>query len=124
MGIDENFGVGAKVSSLPNNKLGMRIRSCKSGRVSEVILGEDTDLKRYVRFERDLGNGSGTVIDVTARRSKEGRDIGDDWTEVSCSATATGRTPRPPDHLDAETDKGFIATSLTGASIDCRKGSS
>lgn len=33
LGLDENFGVGAKVSSLPNNKLGMRMRSCKKGRV-------------------------------------------------------------------------------------------
>jgi sensor histidine kinase regulating citrate/malate metabolism len=27
LGLDENFGVGAKVSSLANNKLGMRFRS-------------------------------------------------------------------------------------------------
>src|SRR5829696_8374945 len=26
LGLDDNFGVGAKVSSLPNNKLGMRMR--------------------------------------------------------------------------------------------------
>ena len=36
LGLDENFGVGAKVSSLANNKLGMRFRSCKGGKVSEV----------------------------------------------------------------------------------------
>jgi len=39
LGLDENFGVGAKVSSLRNNRLGMRFRSCKAGKVSEVILG-------------------------------------------------------------------------------------
>jgi hypothetical protein len=30
LGLDENFGVGAKVSSLGSNKLGMRFRSCKT----------------------------------------------------------------------------------------------
>jgi hypothetical protein len=55
LGIDENFGVGAKVSSLANNRNGMRFRSCKNGKVSEVILGYDPDLKQYVRFERTLG---------------------------------------------------------------------
>src|SRR4029078_2709365 len=41
LGLDENFGVGAKVSSLANNKRGLRMRSCKDGRVNEVILGYD-----------------------------------------------------------------------------------
>jgi hypothetical protein len=49
----QNFGVGAKVSSLANNHEGMRFRSCKDGKVSEVILGYDPDLKQYVRFERN-----------------------------------------------------------------------
>src|SRR4051812_25806687 len=57
LGIDQNFGVGAKVSSLANNKLGMRFRSCKAGRVSEVVLGYDEGLKQYVRFERELTDG-------------------------------------------------------------------
>src|ERR1700709_1861841 len=33
-----NFGMGAKVASLPSNQRGMRYRSCKNGRVNEVIL--------------------------------------------------------------------------------------
>jgi hypothetical protein len=74
LGLDENFGVGAKVSSLSNNKLGLRFRSCKNGKVSEVILGYDPDEKLYVRFERDLPNGmTDTVIDVIscAQRGQE-----------------------------------------------------
>src|SRR5258707_5297953 len=67
LGLDENFGVGAKVSSLANNKIGMRFRSCRNGRVSEVMLGYDPDERSYVRFERDIPNGAtDTVIDVTA----------------------------------------------------------
>src|SRR6266403_5282122 len=83
LGLDDNFGVGAKVSSLPNNRLGMRMRSCKNGRVSEVIIGEDPDEKVFVRFERDLGGGKmDTIIDVTAIAKTEGRDNSVDWTEV------------------------------------------
>jgi hypothetical protein len=33
-----NFGMGAKVASLPSNQLGMQYRSCKDGRVHQVIL--------------------------------------------------------------------------------------
>ena len=82
LGLDENFGVGAKVSSLPNNRLGMRIRSCKSGRVSEIIIGEDPEQGLYVRLS-GIGDGkTDTVIDVTAVAHKEGRDTSYDWTEV------------------------------------------
>lgn len=35
--LDENFGMGAKVASLPSNRIGLRYRSCKDGAVSEVI---------------------------------------------------------------------------------------
>src|SRR6476620_1009871 len=30
-GLDKNFGMGAKVASLPSNKHGIRYRSCKDG---------------------------------------------------------------------------------------------
>lgn len=30
-GLDANFGMGAKVASLPSNKIGLVYRSCKSG---------------------------------------------------------------------------------------------
>src|ERR1700722_18907151 len=36
--LDANFGMGAKVASLPSNKHGLRYRSCRNGVVSEVIL--------------------------------------------------------------------------------------
>src|SRR5260370_24936104 len=39
-GLDENFGMGAKVASLPSNRHGMRYRSSKGGVVNEVILCE------------------------------------------------------------------------------------
>src|SRR5690349_21617720 len=40
MALEGNFGMGAKVASLPSNTLGMRYRSCRDGVVSQVLLGK------------------------------------------------------------------------------------
>jgi hypothetical protein len=113
LGIDENFGVGAKVSSLANNKHGMRFRSCKKGKVSEVVLGYDPDLKQYVRFEVQLPNGRrDTVIDVTALAEKEGRDINIEWTEVTLFGNSEDQDTAARPLASTPTDKSFIATSL------------
>jgi hypothetical protein len=114
LGLDGNFGVGAKVSSLPNNRIGMRMRSCKNGRVSEVIIGEDPDQGVFVRFERDLvGGKTDTVIDVTAVAQKEGRETTYDWTEVMLLGNSEAQdTAAKPLASDPSTEKGFIATTL------------
>jgi hypothetical protein len=114
LGLDSNFGVGAKVSSLPNNRIGMRMRSCKNGRVSEIIIGEDPDQGVFVRFERDLGGGKvDTVIDVTAVAQKEGRQTTYDWTEVMLLGNSDEQdTAAKPLASDPSTEKGFIATTL------------
>lgn len=114
LGLDDNFGVGAKVSSLPSNKLGMRFRSCKNGRVSEVIIGEDPDTQAYVRFERDLLDGrTDTVIDVTAVAQREGRDTSYDWTEVMLLGnTKKQDTAATPIASIPNTEKAFVANSL------------
>jgi hypothetical protein len=114
LGLDDNFGVGAKVSSLPNNRLGMRMRSCKNGRVSEIIIGEDPEQGLFVRFERDLGGGkTDTVIDVTAVAQKEGRDVSRDWTEVMLLGNSEDQdTAAMPIASIPTTEKAFIATTL------------
>jgi len=62
--LDENFGMGAKVASLPSNRFGMRYRSCKAGIVSEVILCERDGV--YGRLRRRCADGTyAEVIDVT-----------------------------------------------------------
>jgi hypothetical protein len=113
LGLDDNFGVGAKVSSLPNNKLGMRIRSCKSGHVSEIIIGEDPDKEVYVRFEREIEGRTDTVIDVTAVAQREGRDTTYDWTEVMLLGNSEDQDTavRPLSALPSS-EKAFIANSL------------
>jgi hypothetical protein len=113
LGLDENFGVGAKVSSLANNKLGMRFRSCKAGRVSEVMLGYDPQKKQYVRFEYDLKNGvSDTVIDVTSAAIKEGKKVDFDWTEVMLLGNDEGHDTAARPFANELTETTYVATAL------------
>ncbi len=82
-GLDKNFGMGAKVASLPSNWHGMRYRSCKMGSVHEVILCERDGV--YGRLKRCDTNGEelGDVVDVTGQVRAEGdRPLTIDWTEV------------------------------------------
>ena len=114
LGLDDNFGVGAKVSSLGNNKVGMRFRSCKAGKVSEVILGYDFDDKVYVRFERDLPNGStDTVIDVTHAAIKDGRKLDHDWTEVMLLGNTEEQDTASRPLAGTVTEKAYVATALS-----------
>ncbi|WP_312733594.1 ATP-binding protein [Brevundimonas sp.] len=80
-GLDANFGMGAKVASLPSNKLGLRYRSCRAGRVSQVVLGYRDGM--YGRLKEHLENGDvEEVLDVTEDATISGRDCSKDWTEV------------------------------------------
>src|SRR6516225_2549966 len=113
LGLDENFGVGAKVSSLANNKLGMRFRSCKAGRVSEVMLGYDAQKKQYVRFEYELKNGvSDTIIDVTASAIKDGKRVDFDWTEVMLLGNSEGQDTAARPLANVSTERTYVATAL------------
>ncbi|MBB2201137.1 ATP-binding protein [Gluconacetobacter tumulisoli] len=77
--LDKNFGMGAKVASLPSNRYGLRYRSCKAGRVSEVMLGQRNGV--YGRLRQ--GSDGQEVIDVSDQVRAEGLyDLDQDWTEV------------------------------------------
>lgn len=82
-GLDGNFGMGAKVATLPSNHLGVRYRSCKGGRVSEVTIGKRNGV--YGRVLRSAGPGgpSAAVTDVTREVREAGTDTTHDWTEVT-----------------------------------------
>lgn len=83
MSLDQNFGIGAKVSGLRMSREGIRYRSCKDGVINEVTIGFDPDEQTYVRFAVDLGHGlSDTVIDVTDALKSKGVPTDFDWTEV------------------------------------------
>jgi hypothetical protein len=78
--LDENFGMGAKVASLPSNQHGIRYRSCKAGRVHQVVMGKRNDV--YGRLHQTGPDGAFVyVLDVTELAADE-RDLAFDWTEV------------------------------------------
>jgi hypothetical protein len=80
-GINDNFGVGAKVTGLKNNPAGMRYRSCKNGTVSEALLCKHAG--DYGLLKQPDGNGGHTaIVDRTAALAAEGSDLSKDWTEV------------------------------------------
>jgi TfoX/Sxy family transcriptional regulator of competence genes len=77
--LDQNFGMGAKVASLPSNRHGLRYRSCTGGRVSEVVMGYRGGTYGRLR----IGLQRSEVIDATEACLAEGDyDLSFDWTEV------------------------------------------
>jgi len=110
--LDGNFGMGAKVASLPSNKLGLRYRSCKNGRVHEVILCERGGEYGRLRRRDNVGNFD-EVIDVTEISKSEDRDTSFEWTEVALFGNrAKQNTARDPYDDDPPCDAQWLATYL------------
>lgn len=84
-GLDANFGMGAKVASLPSNRHGLRYRSCRAGRVSEVIMGQREGI-----YGRILQDGQ-EVRDVTAACANSPYGLDEDWTEVVLMGNRPGQ---------------------------------
>lgn len=83
--LDQNFGMGAKVASLPSNRQGLRYRSCAGGRVSEVVMGYRDGTYGRLR----IGPERLEVIDATETCIAEGDyDLSFDWTEVLLGGNA------------------------------------
>lgn len=110
-GLDANFGMGAKVASLPSNKRGMIYRSCKSGSVSEVILCFLDGV--YGRMNRQIDGELSDVLDITENCKADGRDLAEDWTEVTLLGNRDDQdTVRDPYDGDPESDGQWLATYL------------
>jgi hypothetical protein len=103
--LDENFGMGAKVASLPSNRYGLRYRSCKNGLVSEVILCERGGIYGRLRRESDAGNFE-EVFDVTGPAMTDGRDLSIDWTEVVLFGNRRDQDPIRMMVIPPSTDSG------------------
>jgi hypothetical protein len=74
LGIDNNYGQGGKISALKVSPHGVLYRSCKAGRVSQIMLAAEqkpgVDFPLYVKKRQD----------IDTRRSERPRDR--EWTEV------------------------------------------
>lgn len=113
MALEGNFGMGAKVASLPSNNLGMRYRSCRDGVVSQVVLGKREGVygKILVQFEDET---RASVVDVTEQVEAEGEySLDQDWTEVVLLGQRKDQdTVRDPYDGDPEQDRQWITTGL------------
>lgn len=113
-GLDKNFGMGAKVASLPSNRQGLRYRSCKDGRVHETILCERNGVYGRLRREDQDGTELGDVIDVTEQVRIEGlRTLDQDWTEVCLLGNRMDQdTAEDPYDGDPKQKKFWLANYL------------
>jgi hypothetical protein len=111
--LDANFGVGAKVSSLASNRAGMVYRSCKDGRVSQVVLHFDEDVQNYVRYRWEVDGELLDVLNVTETVKSEGGDISFEWTEVMLLGNDLAQnTAENPIESEGKTGQDYISTSL------------
>src|SRR5580704_7506550 len=113
MSLSGNFGMGAKVASLPSNRVGMRYRSCKGGRVHEVILCKrDGVYGRLRRLDQDTGEYH-EVIDVTDLAVMDGRLLNEEWTEVVLLGNSPDQdTVNDPYNGDPDQERQWLATYL------------
>ena len=83
-GVHDNFGVGAKVASLPWNPEGIVVVSYKNGRPSMIEIVYDNSDDAYHLVEFDIGAGKTCVVDPSAPAARtlwqETSDI--DWASV------------------------------------------
>lgn len=112
MALEGNFGMGAKVASLPSNKLGMRYRSCSEGVVSQVLMGNREGV--YGKIPQPVGDDFDEVVDVTDQVLAEGEfGVDEDWTEVVLLGNHPNQdTVADPYDCDPEADRQWIATGL------------
>ena len=112
MAIEGNFGMGAKVASLPSNTLGMRYRSCRDGIVSQIVLGKREGIygKLWVPVEDTFEE----VADVTEQVRDEGEyRLDEDWTEVVLFGNHPDQdTVADPYDGDPKQDRQWITTYL------------
>lgn len=113
-GLDRNFGMGAKVASLPSNQRGMRYRSARKGTVQEVVLGKVDGV--YGRLLQPGPNGQPTeVVKVTESAAAEGRDINSEWIEVVLMGNKPGQnTVRDPYAGQPALHPGWLARTIGG----------
>lgn len=112
MALEGNFGMGAKVASLPSNTLGMRYRSCRDGVVSQVVLGKREGI--YGKVWIPVDDSFEEVVDVTEQVAQELEyRLDEDWTEVVLYGNRPDQdTVADPYDGDPKQDRQWITTYL------------
>jgi hypothetical protein len=91
LGLDNNYGQGGKISALKVSPHGVIYRSCKDGRVCQIILAAEQragfDFPNYVKKRQfvwdEQGESWDVVVDVTDEYTgRSDRPLDQDWTEV------------------------------------------
>ena len=114
MSLTGNFGMGAKVASLPSNQRGMRYRSCKDGKVHEVILCKRDGVYGLLRRRMSGSQEYVEVVDVTDLVETGGRNVDTDWTEVLLLGNQPDQnTVKDPYNGDPTQETQWLATYLT-----------
>lgn len=122
MALEGNFGMGAKVASLPSNTLGMRYRSCRNGVVSQVVLGKREGI--YGKVWIPVEDSFEEVVDVTDQVREEGEyRLDEDWTEVVLYGNRPDQdTVVDPYDGDPKQDRQWITTNLYHRFYDLPEG--
>jgi hypothetical protein len=112
MALEGNFGMGAKVASLPSNTLGMRYRSCRNGVVSQVVLGKRDGI--YGKVWIPVDDSFEEIVDVTDQVREEAEyTLTEDWTEVVLFGNRPDQdTVADPYDGDPKQDRQWITTYL------------
>lgn len=112
MALEGNFGMGAKVASLPSNTFGMRYRSCRDGVVSQVVLGKREGI--YGKVWIPVEDSYEEIVDVTDQVLEEKEyQLREDWTEVVLYGNRADQdTVADPYDGDPTQDRQWIATYL------------
>src|SRR6266705_3265961 len=66
-GVHDNFGVGAKIASLPWNPEGVVVVSYKDGKASMIWIVLEPESSDYELIEFNVGDGRSSVIDPASR---------------------------------------------------------
>lgn len=114
MALNENYGIGAKVSGLTVSPIGIRYRSCKQGIVHEVTIGYDEDEETYVRFPVRFSDGrQDTVYEVTELSRSDGHSTELDWTEVVLLGESEEHdTVAEPIGMGVRVDRSYVTAQI------------
>jgi hypothetical protein len=86
---NDNYGIGAKVAGLKVSPEGLRYRSCKNGKVNEMVLKRGADVEVYgltdLPYECDLQEAKQEIVTDPDFENEESVlfSTDEDWTEVT-----------------------------------------